>query len=234
MERPRADRASEPSAAASPPSAPDAPMFEHLGPVADTLYWWQRHKEGDQDAVNRLFARYHERLARIVRLRMSEWLRRHTDPEEIVNSTFLTAWKNLHKFEMRDHASLMLWLDKIAQRKITDAADYWRQQKRDARRNERIDFNGPNEDGGARQFADTGPSPSTIHARAELKQLYDECVASLPDDIREIVLMREYAGCTGEEVARRLGKPSTHAVEEAYRRARVRLAACLKKKLGPQ
>lgn len=184
--------------------------------------------------MNRLFARYHERLARIVRLRMSDWLRRQTDPEEIVNSTFLTAWKNLHKFEMRDHASFLLWLDKIAQRKITDAADYWRQQKRDKGKEVRIDGPSPVDSDRPMEIACPGPTPSSIGIRAEHARIYDDCVASLTEEARELIVLREYAGCSNDEIAAKLGKPTVHAVEEAYRRARIKLATCLKRKLGPQ
>jgi RNA polymerase sigma-70 factor (ECF subfamily) len=208
--------------------------FENLGSVEDTLYWWRRHREGDRDAINRLLDRYHDRLLRIVRLRMSEWLRRKTDPEEIVNKTFVTAWTNLDRFEMRDHSSFLLWLDRIAQRKITDCVDYWRQQKRDESRNVSIDHVDADGERAGPEIVDHGPSPSSYHIRAECKRIYDECVAALPEDARNVVLLREYVGCSAEETAMRLGKPTAHAVEEAHRRARLKLAACLKRKLGPR
>ena len=92
-----------------------------------------RAQRGDQDALGRLFDRYYERVRKIVRMRLRSDLRSMLDSSDILQETFAQAVKGFDKFELRDKASVINWLSKIAQHKIFEGVDYHSAKKRDAR-----------------------------------------------------------------------------------------------------
>jgi len=58
-----------------------------------------------------------------VRARLGARLRQHLESGDILNQTFAKAFQKFDHFEMRDEASLIHWLSKIAEGQIRDAAD---------------------------------------------------------------------------------------------------------------
>src|SRR5262245_56509643 len=94
-----------------------------------------RAQDGDSQALNRLFERYYERVRRIVRLRLGHKLRESVDSGDILQETFIAAVRSIDNFEMREEASLINWLSRLAERQIIAAADYHGAKKRDQRRN---------------------------------------------------------------------------------------------------
>jgi RNA polymerase sigma-70 factor (ECF subfamily) len=207
--------------------------FDALPSVEDSLHFLGRAKDGDREALNRLLERYHERLLRIVRTRMGRDLRRHVDAEDIVNETFVIAARRLVDFVPIDRSSILVWLDKIARRKIGDWRDKIYADIRNPKGEVYIDAEN-SQTGMKRQFVQAGDSPSTVVSNAELKAMYDAAVAELAEPYRELVLLHEYAECSWEEVAAQTGKPNAHAAQEAYRRARFKLAELLKAKARPE
>ncbi|MCC7013920.1 MAG: sigma-70 family RNA polymerase sigma factor [Planctomycetes bacterium] len=164
-----------------------------------------------------LFRRYYPRLVRIVRVRMGPNLTRLVPPEQVVNDTFIVAARKLSGFELRNHGSFFAWLVTIADRKV-----------KDARRSEGAKPQG-------QEIADQPapqPGPATIARQHELKEIYDACVGELAEDQRELILRRDYFECSWEELTQALGKPNVHASMEAYRRARIKLAAIVSRRLG--
>lgn len=206
--------------------------FDALPSVEDSLYYLGRAKGGDSGALDELLRRYHERLVRIVRARMGRDLRRHVDPEDIANETFVIAARRLVDFVPHDRSSILMWLDKIARRKIGDWRDKIYAEIRDPRREVYLDAENA-ETGLKRQLESDGEGPSTIVSNRELKAIYDGAVAELAEPYRELILLREYAECSWEEIAVQLNKPNAHATQEAYRRARMKLGEILKSKSRP-
>ena len=213
-------------------SDPD-PAFDSLPSVEDSLHYLGKAQDGDALALDELLRRYQERLVRIVRARMGRDLRRHVDADDIVNETFVVAARRLKDFVPQGRSSILMWLDKIARRKISDWRDKVHADIRDQRRDVYLDAEHPGT-GMKRQIELRGDSPSTIVANAELKLVYDRCVAELSEGYRELILLHEYAECSWEEIALQLGKPNAHAAQEAYRLARMKLAEIFKAKSGTE
>src|SRR5262249_1015540 len=94
-----------------------------------------RAQEGDREALNRLIERYYERVRRIGRLRLGSHLREMVDSGDILQETFITAVRLFDDFEMREEASLINWLARLAERQIIAAADFYGAKKRDHGRN---------------------------------------------------------------------------------------------------
>lgn len=186
----------------------------------------RRAQAGDEDARNTLFTRYYDRVRRIVRMRLGPGLRAHLDDGDILQETFAAAVAALDRFEMRDDASLINWLAKLAQHKIIAAADYHSAKKRDARMEVRLSSRGHFDDSSAvsRDLASSISTPGDQAAGAETRRIVEECVAELPTEYRELILMRDYAGGSWERVATETGRPSAEAARMMHARALVELA----------
>lgn len=206
-------------------------------PVPDlneSLILVRKAQEGDAEALNRLFERYYDRIYRIARIRMGAKLRCVLDSYDIVQETCAVAVRKIGEFQPRGHASLIQWLAQIAENQIHDAHDKWiKAAKRDPSRQTPIHGGGPSGDASHAEFqlSAGGPSPSSIVANSELKEIYDACVEALPEEHRELILLREYAGASWEEIAARVERPNVHATQEAYRRAQIKLAGLLRQRM---
>lgn len=192
-----------------------------------------RARDGDRAALDDLLARYQDRLWRIARIRLGSDLRRHMDSGDVVNRALFVAAGKLPEFEPRATGSLMRWLETILVRQIHDARDHLEAQKRDRRRTTSLE-------GGSAATDDRPPgiepespatSPPVAAARAELRELFDACVADLDHDHREAILLRDYHGGSWEWIAEQLGRPTPHAAEQLYQRARLKLGRLLQRRM---
>jgi RNA polymerase sigma factor (sigma-70 family) len=84
-------------------------------------------KLGDKDALNRLFARYQNRVLRIVRFRLNPELREKlkTQSMDIVQEVFIAALRKLNEFEPTSKGAFLHWLSKIVENYIRDQIDYF-------------------------------------------------------------------------------------------------------------
>jgi len=200
-------------------------------PITRSLDLVLRAQQGDTDALNRLFERYYGRVQRIVRLRLGSRLREKVESGDILQETFIAAVRSLEDFEMREEASLIQWLSRLAERQIIAAADYYGAKKRDSRKE--ASLSGVEENGASAtvrfDFAD-GKSlqPFDLVAGSEEQALVEACLANLPEDYRELILLRNYAGMSWEAIAEETGRPSPAAARMMHARALIELGKLLR------
>jgi RNA polymerase sigma-70 factor (ECF subfamily) len=171
---------------------------------------------GDRQALNRLLARYQDRVRRIVRLRLGPALRLQVDSGDILQQVLLDAFRSLDRYQPRDEAGFLAWLATIAEHRIRDAADYHASEKRDAARVQPLETG---EAGGASPGAtlvDGSPTPPDRVSRAEAVERLEACLAALPEADRELVVLRDYIGLSWQEIAERTGCPSSDAARMRY------------------
>ncbi|MCK6446995.1 MAG: sigma-70 family RNA polymerase sigma factor [Planctomycetes bacterium] len=191
----------------------------------------RRAQAGDSEALNRLFARYYERVRRIVRVRLGRELRSTLESGDILQETFGVAVTHFDRFEMRDEASLIRWLATLAERQIQAAADRHGAQKRDRKREVPLDRQKPSssthaEDG----LADDAPQPFERAASEEEKLVIDDAIRELPEEYRELILWRDYANADWEVVARETGRPTAAAARMMHSRAMLELGKLVRKR----
>lgn len=192
-------------------------------PITRSLELVLRSQQGDRDALDRLVARYRERVLKIVRLRLGRRLRERVDSEDVLQETFVAAVQNLERFEMREEASLIHWLARLAERQIIAAADYHGAKKRDRARD--VSLSG-GEDGEVLPdvfFASDTTQPLARMQRGEEARVVEDCIARLSDEHRELILLRNYAGASWEAVAEETGRPSAAAARMMHARAMLEL-----------
>src|SRR5438132_888293 len=76
---------------------------------------------GDHQAAGVLFARYHDQLLKMIRLRMDRRLNGRVDSEDILQEAYLDASQRLQDFAAHPPTSFFLWLRFLAAQKLIDA-----------------------------------------------------------------------------------------------------------------
>jgi RNA polymerase sigma-70 factor, ECF subfamily len=192
--------------------------------VTVTLDLLRQAQGGDRLALDRLVRRYEPRVHSIVRMRLGPALRASLESVDILQETFEAAIRDFDHFEVRDHGSFINWLARIAERKLCDADDHLRAQKRDRRREVPLaSSDGSTSLGPVLRAA--GPSPSEQVSRNEQIELIEACLSEMPEEYRELIILHDYAGASWEAVAEATGRPSAAAARMKYRTALRDLAA---------
>jgi RNA polymerase sigma-70 factor (ECF subfamily) len=169
-----------------------------------------RAKLGDQDAIDRLFARHLKPLQRWASGRLPKWARDLADTDDLVQETLLQTFKRIGTFEPRRVGALQAYLRQAVLNRVRD------ELRRKARRPEAADVDGV-EDVAAR-------SPLEEAIGRQAVEDYEEALGRLKPEEREAIIARVEIGYTYEELAEALGKPSAEAARKAARRALLRLA----------
>jgi len=192
-----------------------------------TLQLVRRAQAGDRDALQPLFERYYQRVLRIVRVRLGPPLRSRLDSGDIVQETFLAALQGFNRFELRDEAALIHWLSVLAENRIRDAADFHHADKRHPGREVPLVL-----PGGSGSIhvdpASTGPGPADGVALGEDVQRLEAALDGLPEDLREIILLRNYANMEWKAIAAKVGKPSGDAARMAHGKALLLMAELMR------
>jgi RNA polymerase sigma-70 factor (ECF subfamily) len=190
-------------------------------------------KEGDANALSTLFARYQERVLRIVRLRLSAPLRDRLRLQsmDILQETFLHAIRKLKDFEPTTEASFLHWLSRIVENVIRDQIDYSRAGKRDTAAERSLDQSIALQSGHVHLrdlIPDEGTSPTQAVVRKGIRSIVDNLLLELEEPERELIIQRKLEGLTFGEMAAELGK-SEDAVRKLFNRSFQKLIALAEK-----
>ena len=138
------------------------------------------------------------------------------EARDLTQETFLKAYRALGTF--KKEARFSSWLYQIALNATRD---------RLRRRHRRTDLSLDDLDEGAeRSLRDTSPSALERMESGDLARLVASAVASLPEEQREVVILKEYEGLTFPEIAEALDVPLSTVKTRLYRglgQLRVRL-----------
>lgn len=174
----------------------------------------QRARAGDPAAVDELLHRYEKPVFRFgLRMCGSE-----EDAKDVLQETLVAAFKNLPEF--RGDAELSTWLFQIARSFCIKAR---RKPEPQASLEAKE----------ARQAASPVAGPDAkAHAR-EIGDVLQAAIRALPDDWREVVVLKDVEGLSAEEIAKVLGE-DVAAVKSRLHRARLQLRENLNTLLGAE
>lgn len=173
----------------------------------------RRFKEGDTAAFDELFARHADRLYGFG-FRMCG---QREDAQDVVQDTFLAAFKGLKDF--RGRARLTTWLYKIASSACIKKR---RRKSHEPKRTLSIDALMPDGSDGERpiQIADWSRLPADEFHRKQLREALNAAVAALPKEDRLVLVLRDMEKLSAREAAKALGL-SVPAVKSRLHRARL-------------
>lgn len=168
-------------------------------------------KNGSTDAFGQLVERYERRVFRLAR----NMIRNHEDAEEVAQSAFVQAFRNLSGF--RGDSRFYTWLVRIT---VNQALMRMRQR----RFNEvSIDDSSEKDDSMVpRQVEDWGPNPEQRYSQQELQSILTKTIGKLEPGYRTVFQLRDVEGLSTEETAQALTL-SASAVKTRLRRARMQL-----------
>jgi len=183
---------------------------------AETAQLLARAKGGDPEAYDQLFEQAASRLELYLRVRLGKELRSKEESRDLLQETYLAAHQAFSRFEDRGPGSFVRWMCQIAENQIRTRAEYHGAKKRRST-NELARVSQVIE---RLQADDTGVL--TQAGRNEQRTQLAQAITSLPDDEREVLLMRHFEGREIAEIAERMGTSPT-STRRLIGRATVRL-----------
>ena len=162
---------------------------------------------GDQDALQRLIVWYHGPLRGVLEGEMDGPLRRHIDPDDVLQETYIAAFKAVSGCEFDGPGGFYKWLETIARNQLKDQQRALKSKKRDIARN----LSG--QPTMTASYPDLLPrlpggdsTPSRQLAKQEAIAAVMSSLARLADDRRTVVRKRFLEGRPVGEIATSLGK----------------------------
>src|SRR5262245_27245721 len=187
-------------------------------------------KAGEAGAVDDLLGEFREPLRRAVGVRLDPAVARRVDASDIVQDVLFEATQRLTEYLKKPDMPFSLWLRHLVQDRIIDTHRRHRlAQRRSWDKAQPIPGPASSDDSSASLVAhlvNTDRTPSTEAVRAELQRKLAAAVDELPDDDREIILMRHTEQLSNGEVAGVLGLTEA-AASMRYLRALRRLRGVL-------
>lgn len=174
----------------------------------------ERSAAGDRDAFDAIVARHGASVYRLARLLAP----RTDEAEDVLQQTFLAAWKGAARF--RGEASARTWLLAIAR---NAALGFRRRRQREPVAETPLDELGLQAGWG-------GLDPEALAVAAEHRELLAAGFAALAPEDREVITLRDLEGLSGEETAALLGI-GVAAMKSRLHRARMTLAAEVRKEV---
>ncbi|PYR40568.1 MAG: RNA polymerase subunit sigma-24 [Acidobacteria bacterium] len=183
-----------------------------------------RLRAGDADAFEELVRTYGGRLLAVAR----RFVRNESDAQDITQAAYLSAFRALPQFE--GGCQLSTWLHRIV---VNTALMKLRTRRR--KPEESIEELLPAflEDGHhVEQFSDWATPADALLERKETRATVRACIAQLPDNYREVLMLRDIEELPTQEVAQLLNLTPT-AVKVRLHRARQALSTLLRKEYAP-
>jgi RNA polymerase sigma-70 factor (ECF subfamily) len=185
-------------------------------------------RSGDGPSLGQLLELYRPYLALLARLQIGRRLQGKVDAADLVQETYLEAHRDFAQFRGDCEAELVGWLRQILATNIANQVRrYYGTQRRDVRLERELAV----ELDESSRVLDNGliasqSSPSQQAARREQAVLLADALARLPEDYREVIILRHLEELTFPEIGRRMER-SVDSVEKLWARALVRLRRTL-------
>jgi RNA polymerase sigma-70 factor (ECF subfamily) len=182
-----------------------------------------RARAGDAAARDRLLESYRNYLRVLARTQVDPALRARVDPSDLAQETLWEAHRAFAAFDGATERDLLAWLRRLLVRNVLDAAKRHRAGRRGVGRQESLEALLEQscqqaEDALGRDIS----SPSAHARRREQSVLLADALARLPEDYREVLILRNLEHLPFEEVGRRMGR-SSGAVRMLWARGLERL-----------
>lgn len=184
------------------------------GDAESTFRLMERARAGDEDALERLFARHLKPLQRWATGRLPRWARDLTDTDDLVQHTLLHTFRTIQDFEPRHVGALQAYLRQAVLNRIRDEV------RRKGRRPDSTDLDDVHIAG--------GESPLEEAIGREAVERYERALARLKPEERAAIVAKVELGLSYGELAEALGKPTPDAARKAAQRALLRLAEEMK------
>jgi RNA polymerase sigma-70 factor (ECF subfamily) len=170
-------------------------------------------RAGSREALGRLLARFHSYLLVIARQELDPDLRAKGGGSDLVQETFLDAQQGFGGFVGGTEGELRAWLRQLL---LHNVANFSRRYRTTGKR--RVDLEQPLDGGVGSGLEGRDPTPSKDAVGREQDRRIWEAMDRLPEDYRQVLLLRFREGLPFEEIGRRMNR-SANAVHKLWARA---------------
>jgi RNA polymerase sigma factor (sigma-70 family) len=189
---------------------PDTPEPDASRALDSTFDLLARAREGDREALDRLFSRHLKPLQRWVSGRLPHWARDLADTDDLVQDTLLRTFRRIGDFQPRRVGALQAYLRQAVLNRLRD------ELRRKGREPYAVGLDSVELEGAG--------SPLEEAIGQETVERYEAALKRLKPEEREAIIARVEMDCSYEELAEALGKPTPDAARKSAQRALVRLA----------
>jgi len=175
-----------------------------------------RCQRGDDGAWSELVDRYGRKVYAIA----WHFTYDRAEAEELTQDCFLKLWENLDRYEPTE-ASLLAWIAALSRNLCID---HYRKRRREK------GFRFLTDDA-VTAILPSGDDPQANAVRRERVRFLLEALADLPDELAEVVILRDLDGLDYREIGDFLRLPDG-TVKSRLNRARIELAKVIRRRLG--
>ena len=175
--------------------------------------WLCQARGGNADALGRLLGTYMNYLKTLAHAQMDDRLKRRVGASDIVQETLLEAHRDFLQFVGKSPAEFSGWLRTILINNLKRAIEcHLMTAKRDMRRELSMeDLKGRADQSAARLealVAAPNPSVSSDILRHESLIRLSDAISRLPEEHREVIILRHIQGLPFKDIGERLNKTS--------------------------
>jgi RNA polymerase sigma-70 factor, ECF subfamily len=195
-----------------------------MGLDATSAQLLRRARSGDADATGALMELYRDYLTILARSQIGRRLQGKADPADLVQETFLEAHKHIRQFRGESEIEFLGWLRTILAAVISNhVRRYLGTRQRDARLEQALVVELDNTSGVLQRglmAADSTPSRQAANREALL--ILANALEQLPDDYRQVIMLRHLEGLPFADVAERMNR-TVASVQNLWVRALKRM-----------
>ena len=171
----------------------------------ETIELLQGAEQGNREAVDQLMDRHRDSLHRMIRCRLNPGVAARVDASDIVQEALLTASRRLSDYLQNPRMPFHAWLRQLARDRLADAYRHQLADKRDVAREQHIAPDAESSLNPLAQLRDLELTPAAMLLRKEFARRFHDALDQLPQESKEIILMRHAEQLTNSQSAELLG-----------------------------
>jgi RNA polymerase sigma-70 factor (ECF subfamily) len=185
-------------------------------------------KGGDGAALGRLLERYRNYMGLLIRLQIGRRLRAKVDIEDLMQEIWLEIHRKITLFRGGSEREFLTWARRVIGAILANQVRHYLGTKCRDLRLERALADELDQSSRAlnENLVAAESSPSQQAVRREQAVILADALQDLPEDYREVIILRQLEGLSFPDVARRMGR-TEDSVKNVWLRALARLRRTL-------
>ncbi len=182
----------------------------------------RRAREGDDEARSAIFRNYRDGLLFVASQQMDKRVQGKCGASDIVQNTLLNATAGIGDFRGETEVALRAWLNEILRNEIITASRHYLDAARRDVRREQVSASDSQFHRVQTQIKDSLRTPASEAIVEEDAMELRAAIQRLPEDYRDVLLMRNWERMSFQAIARRFER-SENSVKKLWARALARL-----------
>ena len=177
----------------------------------------RQSRKGNTESLEELLATVRPRIRCLAQQRLDgkAHLKARFDASDVTQATLIDVVRDLGTFLGTTDVEFLSWLRRILERNVIDIVrEHLEAEKRDARKENSLNDSSAGGTPLAQRVSVAAETPSWGLMRNEERSLVQQALSDLPDELSEVIRLKDIDGLSMPEIATRLG----YNLRTAYRR----------------